>query len=208
LKNTDSTLEVETFDSSLHNFYLIGEIDEERYVDFLKQWNNMISSDESIISNNSSVFEECGFFVDPATALKVAYPPINIYLNTYGGNIYDGLAYYDLIKSTQPYLKNVYCSGKVMSMGIPILLAGTKKYAYENTTFLIHQASSFSEGKVGDMEDDVKEAKRLNNILFNIISKNTDIKIEDLRDIYKTKKDFIIDAKEALKLKLIDEIIK
>jgi ATP-dependent protease ClpP protease subunit len=47
----------------------------------------------------------------------------------------------------------------------------------------------------------------LNKLSFDIISKNTKITTEQLNKIYKQKKDWYIDANEALKYGIINEII-
>ena len=72
---------------------------------------------------------------------------------------------------------------------------------------MIHQMSSCKFGKLQEMEEDVAETKRLNNMLTDIILKNTDITKEQLEKVYKEKLDWYINAEEALKLKLISKII-
>ena len=94
-----------------------------------------------------------------------------------------------------------------MSMGIPILLASKTRKAYRNTTFMIHEVSSLSIGKIADMEDEVQETKRLNKILFDIIQNETKITADKLREIYEKKKDWYLTAEEALELGIITEIL-
>lgn len=72
---------------------------------------------------------------------------------------------------------------------------------------MIHTVSSLAVGKVAELEDSVKEAKRLNDMIFDLFMKETAITKEDLDDIYDKKKDWVITADEALKLKLISKVI-
>ena len=92
-------------------------------------------------------------------------------------------------------------------MGIIILLAAKNRKAYRNTTFMIHEISGCFVGKVADMEETVDETKRLNNVTFDIIKKETNITKSKLMDIYERKKDWFITADEALELGIITEII-
>jgi ATP-dependent Clp protease protease subunit len=133
-------------------------------------------------------------------------PHIQLLLSTYGGEVYDGLSLYDAIKNSKTCV-DITCFGKIMSMGIIILLASKTRKAYRNTTFMIHEISSFGMGKVADVEESVEEAKRLNKLLFDIIEKETNISKSKLEEVYNRKQDWFITAEEALKLGLITEII-
>lgn len=72
---------------------------------------------------------------------------------------------------------------------------------------MIHTVSSLAVGQVAELEDSVKEAKRLNDMIFDLFMKETAITKADLDDIYDKKKDWVITADEALKLKLISKVI-
>ena len=88
-----------------------------------------------------------------------------------------------------------------MSMGIPILLSVPyeQRFCYKYTTFMIHQASGISIGKLKDMEDSVKETKRLNDIMYNIIIENTTITKEELDLNFNKKEDWFLTPEEGLK---------
>lgn len=72
---------------------------------------------------------------------------------------------------------------------------------------MIHTVSSLAVGQVAELEDSVKETKRLNDMIFDLFMKETAITKADLDDIYDKKKDWVITADEALKLKLISKVI-
>ena len=72
---------------------------------------------------------------------------------------------------------------------------------------MYHQVSSVAVGKVKDLEEDVIETKRLQKMIEEITIENTKITEKKLEKIYKTKKDWFMDSEEALKLKVIDEIV-
>ncbi|MCH5166895.1 MAG: ATP-dependent Clp protease proteolytic subunit [Erysipelotrichales bacterium] len=140
------------------------------------------------------------------------YQDINIYLQTYGGSIYDGFATHDIISeqvNKHLFDINIKCSGHIMSMGIILLLSVPyeNRFAFKNTSFMIHQAHTSKFGKLQELEEDVEETRRLNDMLTDIILKNTDITKEQLEKVYKEKLDWFINTEEALNLKLISKII-
>ena len=81
------------------------------------------------------------------------------------------------------------------------------RFAYPNTTFMIHSAYGLAIGCVDEIEDSLAEIKRLNKIIYKIITDNTKITEEQLEHYEERKKDWIIDAETALELGLISKIL-
>jgi len=197
-------LTIKTFNDKLHNIYIKGEVGEEMWSFLVDKINEMRSADEDVSENNTSALLALGLLTEAKR------PPVNIYLSTYGGSIYDMFAIYDEIKKLQEtYEVNLYCVGKIMSAGTIIMLAVDKKhrFAYPSTTFMFHTLSSFTYGKIKEMEEDIDEAKRLHNLMLKIYKENTSIPEDKLNDIYKRKKDLYMTAEQAKKYKIIDKIV-
>jgi ATP-dependent protease ClpP protease subunit len=98
-------------------------------------------------------------------------------------------------------------TGCAMSCGFLISITGHKRFGYPKSTYLYHQVSSGVVGTVKEMEDDVIEAKRLQKMIETHTLELTNISKKKLEKVYKTKKDWFIDSDEAIKLKIIDEIL-
>lgn len=135
--------------------------------------------------------------------------PINIYINSYGGEVYEGLALISLIKNMQEkgYIINTYSESKSMSMGFVIFCVGTNRYMSRYSTLMYHSVSSMTYGKVQDMIVDLDETIRLDELIKSIILEYTDIDIEILDEVTRCKKDWYINSDEALKYKIATEII-
>ena len=161
--------------------------------------------DKEWIKNVRNVMAVSGAKFNPSN-IDIEMPHIQILLSTYGGTAYDGISLYDAIKNSKTEV-DITCFGKIMSMGIVLLLASKTRKAYRNTTFMIHEGSSGAIGKISDMEDSVDEAKRLNDIYFDIIESEAKIPKAKLDEIRKARKDWYFTAEEALKYGLITEII-
>lgn len=159
---------------------------------------------ESIIEyNKEDDYQEKLYALDNHTYHR---KPITIYVNTYGGSVYDGLSLVGVIQTSKTPVHTV-ASGKVMSMGVIIALAGHCRYATPFTTFMIHSVSSFTWGQVKDMEENVVETKRIHNVLMDFIKSNTKITSKKLKKIYKSKQDYYFDTDVAIALDFVQKVI-
>lgn len=132
--------------------------------------------------------------------------PITVYVNSYGGSVYDGLALVGIMQKSKTPVVTI-ASGKVMSMGVIIALAGHTRYATQYTTFMVHSVSSFAWGQIKDMEENVVETKRLHDLLMDFIKTNTQITSKKLKKIYKSKQDYFFDTDVALDLDFIQKVV-
>ena len=196
-------MEIKEIEIKDRTITIFNDVDESTMSSAVEKIVQINQEDDAWIRNIYSSMEASGAKFGPTT---IEMPHIQILLSTYGGNVYDGLSLYDAIKNSNTEV-DITCFGKIMSMGIIILLASKNRKAYRNTTFMIHEISSGAIGKLADLEESVDEAKRLNKVLFDIIEKETRITKAQLEEIYNKKQDWFITAEEAIKLGLITEII-
>ena len=134
--------------------------------------------------------------------------PIILNICTNGGLIDYAVSIYDLIKTSKTPIW-AYASGIVASAGFLILISADKRFSYENTDILYHQAS------FGLSRRTVKEASRISEHmnateekLEKIVLKNTKIRKQDLDFVNERNQDWHMTTQEALELGVIDEIIK
>lgn len=132
--------------------------------------------------------------------------PIKIYVDSYGGYVYQCLGLLSIIKTSKVPV-HTYVTGCAMSCGFLIAIAGHYRYGYQKSTFLYHQVSSGTFGKAKDMEEDIIETLRLQKMIEDHTIECTKITAKKLERVYKGKRDWYIESDEALKLKVIDEVI-
>jgi len=133
--------------------------------------------------------------------------PIQIYIDSYGGSVYQCFGLLSVIERSQTPLHTIV-TGCAMSAGFMILISGHKRFAHKLSTPLYHQVSSGAVGTVKEMEEKLEESKRLQRQLEDIVKEKTGITKKRLREIFDTKKDWYMTSEEALELNVVDEILK
>ncbi len=131
---------------------------------------------------------------------------INLYINSPGGSVTDGLAIYD----TMQYIKSdvsTICVGQCASMAAVLLAAGAdgKRFALPNSRVLIHQPWGGTQGQVTDIEIQAKEMLRMRDALDQILASHSGQSIEKIHE--DTERDNIMTADEAKSYGLIDDIL-
>ena len=136
--------------------------------------------------------------------------PIQMYLNSNGGNIIHGLAIYDTIKyiSAPVYIT---CTGLAASMGAFLLSCGEKGHraALKHAKILIHQPLVSAQGMMFEKESEIKKlAEGLEDnrrTLEQIMADNSHQPIEKMHEW--CERDNWLTAEQAKEIGLIDEVI-
>ena len=132
--------------------------------------------------------------------------PIKVNIDSYGGTVYQCLGLLGIIKNSKTPVHTIV-TGCAMSCGFLISIAGHKRFSYQGATFLYHQVSGAKSGKLKDMEEGIMEAQRLQKIIESHTTECTKITKTKLKEIYDKKKDWYMDADEALKFGVIDKVL-
>ena len=132
---------------------------------------------------------------------------INLYINSPGGSVTDGMAIYD----TMQYIKcdvSTICIGMAASMGAFLLSSGQKgkRYALPNAEIMIHQPLGGVQGQAEDIKIHAEWILKTREKLNKILSSNTGQPLQIIsRD---TDRDNFMSADEAVRYGLIDQVIR
>lgn len=132
---------------------------------------------------------------------------ISIYINSPGGVVTAGLAIYDTMQYVKADVSTI-CIGQAASAAAVLLAAGKKgkRFALPNSRVMIHQVMGGSEGQATDVEIQTREIVRIKKTINEILSRHTNQPISKIdKD---TDRDFFMNATEAQKYGLVDEVIK
>jgi ATP-dependent Clp protease protease subunit len=135
-----------------------------------------------------------------------SHAPIEVYINSPGGSVVDGLALYDVMHTISAPV-NTTCVGTAASMGAVLLTGGTgTRSALPHSRIMIHQVSSGYRGTAADINIQVKETNKLYDQLLEILSKKSGQTVKKLRN--DCDRDYYMSAEEAKAYGIIDVVIE
>jgi ATP-dependent Clp protease protease subunit len=134
--------------------------------------------------------------------------PIQLKINSIGGSMYDGFAIIGAIESSETPVYT-YGYGAIMSMALPILVSGVKRFAHPLTTFMYHEClDTFGHyEKVSILKENLDETERVMEMYDDHILSKTLFTKKQLDKVKKGKFDWYFDINEAIKYKVIDQVI-
>ena len=131
---------------------------------------------------------------------------IYLYINSPGGSVTAGLAFYDTMQYVKPDVCTI-CMGQAASMGSVLLTAGAKgkRFALPNARIMIHQPWGGAQGTASDIHIQAQEILRMKEELNKILAKHSG---QPLARIEKdSDRDFFMSAKESQEYGLVDQVI-
>ena len=131
---------------------------------------------------------------------------INLYINSPGGSVSDGLAILDTMNFIKPDVSTI-CMGMAASMGAVLLAAGAKgkRFCLPHSEVMIHQPLGGTQGQATDIEIAAKHILRTKETLYDILANATNKTVKEITDA--CERDNWLTAKEAKNFGLIDEIL-
>lgn len=132
---------------------------------------------------------------------------IQLYINSPGGSVTDGMAIYDTMRFLSCEIKT-YCMGQAASMATVLLAAGTpgKRYALPHSRVMIHQPQGGATGQTSDISIAAREILRWKETLNQVLSEHSGQSVERIdRD---ADRDYFMTANEAKEYGLVDQVIQ
>ena len=131
--------------------------------------------------------------------------PIQMYINSPGGQVYAGMAIYDTMQMI-PNSISTLAVGMTASFGTVLLTAGTKgeRFALPNATIHMHQPLGGAQGQASDIEIQAKEILRLKEKLNEILAVHTGQSVDTIE--IDTNRDYYMDANGAVEYGLVDQV--
>lgn len=132
--------------------------------------------------------------------------PIQLYINSPGGEVDSGLAIYD----TMQYIKSpvsTICVGLAASMAAVLLSSGSvgSRYALPHSRIMIHQPLGGAQGQAADLAIEVEQILQTRRQLNEILARHTNQPLEKIeRD---TDRNYWLSAAESQKYGLIDRVM-
>tara|TARA_R110002072_G_scaffold129166_1_gene267479 strand:+ start:14213 stop:15277 length:1065 start_codon:yes stop_codon:yes gene_type:complete len=129
--------------------------------------------------------------------------PINLRINSLGGDVFDGMAMYNVIKRREAKT-TVYIEGIAASIATIIALGADEVVMAENSLFMIHNAWGGSMGEAKDMRKTADTLDKISSELIDIYRKKTGLSYEGLSAMM--DEETWLNANEAFEMGFIDTI--
>ena len=136
--------------------------------------------------------------------------PIQLFINSPGGSVGDGLSVYDVIRTMSAPVTAIV-TGIAASMGSIILCAcdSDKRLMLENSKVMIHDCAwghnDMGGKKPHEVAEELRQLSKVNERLVSILAERCGKTIEEVSEV--TKKDSYFDAEEAIEFGLASKII-
>jgi ATP-dependent Clp protease protease subunit len=131
--------------------------------------------------------------------------PIELYMNSPGGDPYAMLRLYDAILSSSCQIK-FFGGGMIASSATWIMAICDERYLFPNTTVMVHDGTEYFDGTHTDVKIAVSESKRLQDLLYDVYAANSRMPRSFWEDV--CQRDLFLTAEETIKLGLADKIIE
>jgi ATP-dependent Clp protease protease subunit len=141
-------------------------------------------------------------FLESEDAKKDIY----LYINSPGGSVTSTMAIVDTMNHVRPDI-STFCVGLAASGAAIVLSAGKKgkRFILPNAEVMIHQPMGGVEGQATDIAITAKHILKTRDNLNKLLAKNTGKTLAQIeKDV---ERDFFMDAEEAKKYGIVDEIV-
>ena len=154
------------------------------------------------------IFDEIGMygvtaqdFIGEIKELKNT--PINLRINSLGGDVFNGMAIYNVIKKREAKT-TVYIEGIAASIATIIALGADEVVMSENSLFMIHNAWGGTMGDAKDMRKSAETLEKISTELTEIYMKKTGLSYDVVSNMM--DEETWLNSEEAYELGFVDTI--
>lgn len=107
---------------------------------------------------------------------------INVYINSYGGEVAEGLAIYNQLKRHKAKVKTV-CDGFACSAASVIFMAGDERVMSTASLLMIHNAWTYASGNAKELRKQADDLDTITQASINAYMQEVNITEEELRQM-------------------------
>lgn len=107
---------------------------------------------------------------------------INVYINSYGGEVAEGLAIYNSLKRHKAKIKT-YCDGFAASIASVIFMAGDERIMSNASLLFIHNAWTYTGGNANELRKTADDLETMTQASINAYMNHVNITEEELKEM-------------------------
>ena len=105
---------------------------------------------------------------------------IDVYINSYGGEVAEGLAIYNALKRHKAKVVT-HCDGFACSISSVIFMAGDERVMSNTSTLMIHNAWSRVSGNANDFRKEADDLEKITQLSVNAYMSQVNVSEEELK---------------------------
>ena len=130
---------------------------------------------------------------------------LNIHINSCGGDVFEGIAIYNLIKNYNA-VKNVYIDGIAASIASVIAMAGDNIYMSNTSVMMIHNCWTWTSGNAEDLRKTADDMDKVMQAIRNAYLSKVNIDEDKLKQLLDDESYLLAD--ECIEMGFCSEIIE
>lgn len=107
---------------------------------------------------------------------------INVYINSYGGEVAEGLAIYNSLKRHKAKVKT-YCDGFACSIASVIFMAGEERIMSNASLLMVHNAWTCTSGNADDFRKQAEDLETITQASVNAYMNHVNITEDELKEM-------------------------
>jgi ATP-dependent protease ClpP protease subunit len=174
-----------------NHLYFYGDIT----IDSVLSWNKQLDD----VSRNMKVVQTMYDLVNP--------PPIHIYIQSGGGEVFASLSVLGKIESLKKTGNEIHTivEGFCASGATLISVGGSKRFIRNHSCMMVHQISSNFWGTYQQFQDEQKNVDLMMNLITEVYDKYTKFNSKDLNDIL--NHDLYLSTDKCMEKGLVDQVL-
>lgn len=131
--------------------------------------------------------------------------PLNIYINSGGGDVFEGFAIYNILKRYEGQ-KTVYIDGIAASIASVIAMCGDRIVMNTASMMMIHNASGVCIGNADEMQKVVNALEQINDVIRDVYQTRCSLSADELKELMDNET--FMTAKQCVEYGFADEIVE
>jgi len=143
---------------------------------------------------------------EPIEKILNATEPIDIYINSGGGESYSSLAIVDVILNCR-YDVNTYAIGETASSALTLFISGKNRYIGKNARLMYHDLSKEYDDYISVIKTHLKEIDKTQAMIDNLLVSRSKLTEKRLKGVRNRKENWYIYDEEAVELGIAHKIM-
>lgn len=105
---------------------------------------------------------------------------INVYINSYGGEVAEGLAIYNALRRHKAKVRTI-CDGFACSIASVIFMAGDERIMNESSLLMIHNAWTYAAGNAAELRKQAEDLEKITQASVEAYKAHSSLKEDEIK---------------------------